>query len=735
LAEVVDTVPSTTGSLHFIMTTPLITVLLPVYNGGPLLDEAIHSILSQTFSDFELLVIDDGSTDNSHSRAAAFRDPRIRILRNQTNIGLTRSLNRGLAEARGEYVARQDADDISLPDRFAAQVEFLRMNSNVVLVGTSAMRIDAKGAKIGTNDMPTTHETIRWASLVDNPFLHTSVMFRRAVVQQECGGYDEEYSVCQDYALWTRLAAKHRVANLPERLVLMREHPSSMTRAQASKTDAEFNILMVRNLPSLFPGRRFLDGEIRLLSLYRTRFDQEDLPALEELLLWLNADFQQRNPTTAASIDFRKTLCRQKLRLAFKFLRSPIAALSRIIDAMQIDALESLKQAAHVLSRVPILGIPFRGRRYISRTERVRVLHVIDSFDLGGGQTALLNLIRASNRKRFDLEVACMHGHGVFWDEFASLGIPVHSLSPQKKKPIYLVNLAKLILKQRPMIVHCHLFGSNWIAKPLATLLGVRVRVSHDQCNDGLRHKKPLLRWIDTAANYLSSHICAVSASTRDFLVQRERVNPARISLVYNGVDVERFKPRGPRVRRDAFGDSFVVVGVGRLHPQKNFALFLDVAAELLRRNLRIRFVIAGTGPEDRYLLKRCKKLGITQHVQFLGHVKDTASLYAASDALLMTSKFEGTPLSVLEAMAMRLPIVAPRLDGIAEVLKDGVDALLIDSTDPAQYADAIARLYSESDLAKRLTTEADRNVRENFSSQSMAAAVELVYERCLAPG
>jgi glycosyltransferase involved in cell wall biosynthesis len=719
---------TSTHSLQRIVSTPLISVLLPVYNGGPLLDEAIHSILAQTFTDFELLVIDDGSTDDSYNRAAAFKDPRIRILRNEVNIGLTRSLNRGLAEARGEYVARQDADDISLQNRFAAQVQYLRAHLEVVLVGTSAVRINPKGTMVGTNDMPVTHEAIRWASVVDNPFLHTSVMFRRAVVQQECGGYDEQYVVCQDYALWNRLAARHPVANLPERLVLMREHPTSMTRSQTTLTDEECQAIMAQNLPSLFPGRRMSDNDIRLLSLYRRRFDVLELSALESLLRDMRDDYQRRNPSTLNSVDFRRTLTRQKLRLAFKFLKKPMEAGPRILDALQIDALEAAKQAGYVMARVPLLGRLFRGRPYIPHSAKVRVLHVIDSFDLGGGQTALLNLIRATNRERFEPEVACMHGRGVFWEEFEALGVRVHSLSPNKKVPLYVLKLAQIILLRRPLIVHCHLFGSNWIAKPLATLLGVRVRVNHDQCNDGLRHEKPVLRWLDAATNLLSSHICAVSASTRDFLVQRERVDPGKVTLVYNGIDIDRFKPRAPRRR----GDGFIVTGVGRLHPQKNFSLFLDVAAELLRRSLPMRFVIAGTGPEEEMLRKRCESLGIARHVQFQGHVKDTASLYAASDVLLMTSKFEGTPLTILEAMAMRLPIVAPRLDGIGEILKDGVDGLLIDSQDPARYADAVARLFKEPALGTQLATEAEKNVRQNFSAQAMAGAVETIYERCL---
>jgi glycosyltransferase involved in cell wall biosynthesis len=727
LAEVVVPERTATHSLKRIVSTPLISVLLAVHNGGELLDESIHSILAQTLTDFELLVIDDGSTDDSYDRAAAFKDPRVRILRNEVNIGLTRSLNRGLSEVHGEYVARQDADDISLQNRFEAQVQYLRAHPEVVLVGTSAVRINPKGTMIGTNDMPVTHAAIRWASVVDNPFLHTSVMFRRAVVQ-EYGGYDEQYEVCQDYALWNRLAARHPVANLPERLVLMREHANSMTRSQTTRTDEECQAIMSQNLPSLFPNRRMSDNDIRLLSLYRRRFDVLELSGLESLLRDMRDDYQRRNPSTLKSDDFRRTLCRQKLRLAFKFLKKPMEAGPRIMDALQIDALEAMRQAGHVMARVPLLGKPFRGRPYIPSTAKMRVLHIIDSFDLGGGQTALLNLIRATNRERFEPEVACMHGHGVFWEEFEALGIRVHSLSPSKKVPLYVFKLAQIILMRRPMIVHCHLFGSNWIAKPLAALLGVRVRVNHDQCNDGLRHEKSVLRWLDAATNLLSSHICAVSASTRDFLVQRERVDPGRVTLVYNGIDIDRFKPRAPRMK----GDVFVVTGVGRLHPQKNFSLFLDVAAELLRRGLPMRFVIAGTGPEEEMLRKRCESSGIARHVQFQGHVKDTASLYAASDVLLMTSKFEGTPLTILESMAMRLPIVAPRLDGIGEILKDGVDGLLIDSQEPGCYADAVARLFKEPEFGKKLATEAEKNVRQNFSAQAMAEAVERIYERCL---
>lgn len=359
----------------------------------------------------------------------------------------------------------------------------------------------------------------------------------------------------------------------------------------------------------------------------------------------------------------------------------------------------------------------------------VRVLHVIDSFDLGGGQTALLNLVRATNRERFEPEVASMHGRGVFFADFAALEVPVHSLSPRKWLPFYIPALAALILRRRPQIVHCHLFGANWIAKPLAALLGVPVRINHDQCNDALRYEQPLARWLDTVTNRLSSHVCAVSASTRDFLVEQEKIEGGRVSLIYNGVDLSRFEPpahKPPRQRA-------VILGVGRLHPQKNFALFLEVAAELIRRGHNVEFWLAGTGPEEVMLRAKAAELGLGERIQFLGHVSDTRNLYASADVLLMTSRFEGTPLTILEAMAMQLPIVAPQLDGIGEILCDGEEALLVEPPERDRYASAIETILQSPETAARLAAAAQIKVRDRYSAEAMASQVEAIYERCLA--
>jgi glycosyltransferase involved in cell wall biosynthesis len=359
-------------------------------------------------------------------------------------------------------------------------------------------------------------------------------------------------------------------------------------------------------------------------------------------------------------------------------------------------------------------------------TQPIRVLHVIDSLDLGGAQTVLFNLLQNQNRARFAPEVAVLHGRGVFWKDFERLGVPLHSLSPIRELPIYLPRLAALLSGQRPDIVHCHLFASNWMAKPLAALFGVPVCISHDHCNDALRYQNRTAFWLDRWCHQFSSHVCAVSDSTRQFLVRDLGLSPERVTLIYNGIDLHRFqfKRRTDRPLR--------ILGVGRLHPQKNFPLFLEVAAALHREKLGFSFQIAGTGPEEPLLRARIVELGLERCVELLGHVSDTPRLYADADVLLLTSRFEGTPMTALEAMASGLPIVAPKLDGLAEIFSHEQDALLVEPHLPGGFVDGLRRLAMEPGLAARIAEAARKKAETAYSAAAMTQRVESVYERFL---
>ncbi len=210
---------------------PRVTVLIPVFNAERFLRESVKSVLAQTFAnfDFELLAINDGSTDRSREILSSFSDPRVRIVDNDGNRGLIYTLNHGLELARGEYVARLDADDIAAPDRLAQQAAFLDQHPGVALVGGCAEFIDAEGKVFMTRRVPLTHDEIVARIFSVNCFIHSGVMFRTSVVRT-LGGFRPEALHAEDYDLWLRIIERHDVANLPAVLVRYRVHPDQVSQ-------------------------------------------------------------------------------------------------------------------------------------------------------------------------------------------------------------------------------------------------------------------------------------------------------------------------------------------------------------------------------------------------------------------------------------------------------------------------------------------------------------------------
>jgi len=199
---------------------PAVSVLMSVHDGAPWVAEAVASVLAQTAADLELIVVDDGSGDATPDLLARVRDARLRLVR-QERTGLTRALNRGLALARAALVARLDADDVALPERLARQRAFLEQRPEVGVLGGAAREVDRAGTLVRLVQPPLDDAALRRALIRANPFVHSSIIVRRALLER-AGGYDETLPVAQDYDLWMRLASQTRLANLPEVLVVRR---------------------------------------------------------------------------------------------------------------------------------------------------------------------------------------------------------------------------------------------------------------------------------------------------------------------------------------------------------------------------------------------------------------------------------------------------------------------------------------------------------------------------------
>jgi len=196
---------------------PKITVLMSVFNGEKFLKEAIESILHQTYDNFEFMIINDGSIDSSKNIILSYSDQRIRLVNNGKNIGLIASLNNGFALARGEYIARQDADDISALNRLEEQINFFEKNKNIGLVGTNFIKINEIGEEVQRMQLPQKSEDLRKELLMTNQFAHGSVMFKKECLEKT-GLYREEFKHCEDYDLWLRFSQHYDLANIQEYL-------------------------------------------------------------------------------------------------------------------------------------------------------------------------------------------------------------------------------------------------------------------------------------------------------------------------------------------------------------------------------------------------------------------------------------------------------------------------------------------------------------------------------------
>ena len=227
---------------------PLISVVMSVYNTEKYVAEAIESILNQTLTNLEFIIVDDGSTDNSLEIFQSYIkiDNRVKVIVNPENIGLAKSLNRGISIARGKYIARMDADDISLPRRLIKQLDFLESNPEIDVVGSNYTRIDTHSNVLTTTDKPTSPALIWWNLYFGNPIAHPTVMMRRSLFLDGKIRYDEQIPVAQDYHLWHQVIEDHSISNIPESLLLYRVHPESVT-SKNLKEPLNTGFITVRN--------------------------------------------------------------------------------------------------------------------------------------------------------------------------------------------------------------------------------------------------------------------------------------------------------------------------------------------------------------------------------------------------------------------------------------------------------------------------------------------------------
>jgi glycosyltransferase involved in cell wall biosynthesis len=287
------------------MNNPRITVLMTVYNGGVYLKSSVESILSQSFKDFEFVIVNDASKDDSLEVINSYKDSRIKVITNPKNLGQTVSLNIGLKESNGEYVARIDADDIAYPSWLEKQVDFINRHPDCAVASMRAVMINTDNQIIKELNSPVSPQEIILKSIFSSPINHVGCLMKRDVVL-EAGGYDEQYKIVADYALWsTLLHRKRRILSNPIVLVAVRAHSQSISMLEADKRVIPEMVNVISQNVEFWSGITLTSQETMLF--WRLIYAGHSLEQNEfiEALKILKNIYDQWRPETVGSRDIQ----------------------------------------------------------------------------------------------------------------------------------------------------------------------------------------------------------------------------------------------------------------------------------------------------------------------------------------------------------------------------------------------------------------------------------------------
>jgi len=369
------------------------------------------------------------------------------------------------------------------------------------------------------------------------------------------------------------------------------------------------------------------------------------------------------------------------------------------------------------------------------------IVYLIDKLHLGGAQTHLANLALGLDPDRYRPTLVCLAGGGETAELLTERGLPVEVLGTPKIYGLValraLLGFVQRLRATRPAILHCYLSSANIFgsfAAPLARVPRL-ITTRRDTGFDDGRGLQRALR----ATNRVSDCVVSVSHDVADVVAERDGIGPPLLRVIANGIDLDRFRVSGRRdqIRRDLgiATTAAVVLSVGHLSAIKATDVLVDAAAEVVRSHPEAVFLKAGAGDEQERLEAQIARLGLNNSFRLLGGRNDIPDLLEAADIFALPSRSEGIPNAAIEAMAMGLPVVASRVGGIPEIIRDGVEGLLVPPDDAAALARACRDLIGPSDLARHLGEAARLRASNEFSAAGMAQRYQELYDELLATG
>jgi glycosyltransferase involved in cell wall biosynthesis len=712
-----------------VATAPLVTVLVAVCDGEPYVRTALESILRQSVSDLELLVVDDGSSDATPKILDEIDDERLRVLRNAERQGLASSLNRGLEDARGRYVARLDADDVALPRRLERQLARIRSGPPVAVVGSAVLDV-AETGRLGTlHVMPSGPGAVRWASLFSSPFFHPSVLADREVLEAHGLRYDSDYLESEDYDLWTRVLAVADGDNLREPLTLYRVHPGQASQARRELQRDFQRRVALREIGRVAPEIDPESAELAWLVGAGEPVGAEQLEDAATAIVELVAAFESSTDGRLARKSAARALARAALRGTSGAHRNALRLASRLDPGLAVRvagrrasraaiARRTRRDAEKWLSQLEDSRLQQTAASAPSDSPTARPIRVAAVFPEPTPYRAPL-LDRIAGLPEIDLTVI-----------YASTTVAGRTWRVEPKHRAVFLRGARLPGARR--VLHHDYPITPGISRALgharpdvAVVSGWSTFASQAAIAWCRAHRIPYLLvveshdsgprrgWRRRVKGTVVPRVVRGSAGAlvtgtlaRQSMVARG-APPERVRIFANTIDVEEFGERsaeladrrpGLREGLGAGSDDVVVVSVARLAPEKGLDVLVHAVAEAA--DPRLLLVLAGDGPERERLDDLAAVLGVRLVLAGDREWEQIVELYVSADVFALLSEREPWAVVVNEAAACGLPLVlSDRVGAAHDLLHDGENGFLVEAGDVDLAADALRRLAADPAL------------------------------------
>jgi glycosyltransferase involved in cell wall biosynthesis len=692
------------------MKNPKVSVVIPAYNHEKYVGEAIQSVLDQTFQDFELIIINDGSTDNTEAEILKFKDERIWYY-SQKNQGLSATLNRGIELARGEYFNFFPSDDAFYPEKFEIQLKSFEGDTGLGLVFAYPQLVDAKGREIKEDPaaqwaiVPYETKEEIFPALFERNFLSAPTALIKMDCFKKVGIFDESLKYAQDYDMWMRVLKYFDIRLLKQPLVKYRWHGENLTYQATPQTELERAKVLLKAYKNL-----------AIEEIFPHLYNRKEIVA-----------YQEANEKLAAYIE--KSGIPTLIPISQIYRDTGKSLMQKTLNLPEIDKKRMEEESD--------FGPPKNMRK-------IHLLVETLSLDKGGMEQVIFDLVRGLDRDLFNIVVVVVEKGGAIANRCKEIGIPVEILrhdKPREYQEILERYQIDLVLS------HYSTFGAR-----LAFEKGIpSVSVIH---NIYSWFPDNILSDFRSADPFVSRYI-AVSEEVKEYTCYRFNIPSEKITVIPNGMDVDAYtsRPTSHTLSRSELGfndDDYIFVNVAAISPPKGQNVILTALKKIVHECPKIRVLSIGDVLDEAYfdfLKNKAVELQLTDHLGFIGFVEDIRPYLQVADAFLLTSFIEGWPLSVMEAMLHRLPLILTRVGGVSAMLGDSGAGVLVDNNyedlrfldvpsidelsreesprNAEEVAHAMRRFYKDKELWRQAGQEGYVRISRYFTLQGAIRSYE----------